>query len=329
MTEIESDFSSLQFSTGDLPERTRIEALRDAYSQTILNCDFAPWRDNPIHFTLALSRFPGLGLAAGVCSPVVSERTSKHVLGDDLVLNVTLRGARTVRQLGREAELREGEAVISTSSDPGVVTIHAPSRFVSVRVPRLALAPLVTDLDAILVKPLAADTPAMRLLVHYVRAIQDTDLAATAQTGHTIVAHVHDLMGLALGATRDAAAIAQAGGVRAARLEAIKSHIIAHLGHADLSVTAVAARHQVSARYIQMLFEIEGTTFSEFVLSRRLARAHRLLSDPRHAARTISTLAFEAGFGDLSYFNRVFRRLYGATPSDIRHIARDAAAGAK
>ncbi|RUU46363.1 AraC family transcriptional regulator [Mesorhizobium sp. M6A.T.Ca.TU.002.02.2.1] len=38
----------------------------------------------------------------------------------------------------------------------------------------------------------------------------------------------------------------------------------------------------------------------------------------RDADWTISSIAFEAGFGDLSYFHRAFRRLYGATPSDIR-----------
>jgi AraC-like DNA-binding protein len=32
----------------------------------------------------------------------------------------------------------------------------------------------------------------------------------------------------------------------------------------------------------------------------------------------ISTIAFEAGFGDLSYFNLAFRRRYRQTPSDIR-----------
>ena len=60
------------------------------------------------------------------------------------------------------------------------------------------------------------------------------------------------------------------------------------------------------------------TTFSEFVRGRRLARAHRMLTDPRCADRSISTIAFEVGFGDLSYFNHAFRRLYGATPSDVR-----------
>jgi AraC-like DNA-binding protein len=43
-----------------------------------------------------------------------------------------------------------------------------------------------------------------------------------------------------------------------------------------------------------------------------------LLSDPRLADRTIGSIAFDVGFGDLSYFNRTFRRRYGATPGEIR-----------
>jgi len=84
----------------------------------------------------------------------------------------------------------------------------------------------------------------------------------------------------------------------------------------------VAARQGISPRYVQMLFEAEGTTFSQYVLNRRLALAHRLLTDPRHARSTITAIAFEAGFGDLSSFNHVFRRAYGATPSDVRAAVR-------
>jgi len=60
---------------------------------------------------------------------------------------------------------------------------------------------------------------------------------------------------------------------------------------------------------------------SRFVLERRLARAHRMLTDLRLAQRSISSVAFEVGFGDLSYFNRAFRRCYGATPSEVRRSA--------
>jgi AraC-like DNA-binding protein len=38
----------------------------------------------------------------------------------------------------------------------------------------------------------------------------------------------------------------------------------------------------------------------------------------RHAAMTVNAIALVAGFGDLSHFNRSFRRRYGATPSDVR-----------
>jgi AraC-like DNA-binding protein len=43
-----------------------------------------------------------------------------------------------------------------------------------------------------------------------------------------------------------------------------------------------------------------------------------MLSNPLLAERTISTIAYETGFGDLSHFNRAFRRRYGETPSDVR-----------
>ena len=89
---------------------------------------------------------------------------------------------------------------------------------------------------------------------------------------------------------------------------AIKSDIEAHLADGNLSPGAVAGRQKVSDSYIRKLFEGEGTSFSQFVLARRLVRAHRMLTDRRWAERSIAWIAFEVGFGDLSYFNRTFKR---------------------
>ncbi|MGH8717980.1 MAG: helix-turn-helix domain-containing protein [Burkholderiales bacterium] len=130
-----------------------------------------------------------------------------------------------------------------------------------------------------------------------------------------------DLIALALGARRDGAAIAN--GRRAARLRAIKADILENLGSVELTVTAVALRQRVTPRYIHMLFETEGVTFSEFVLGERLMSTHRMLCDPRFAGLSVSAIAFGAGFGDLSYFNRTFRRRFRATPSELRNSLRD------
>jgi AraC-like DNA-binding protein len=109
---------------------------------------------------------------------------------------------------------------------------------------------------------------------------------------------------------------------RDARLQAIKADIAAHIQLEGLTVGVVAARQHISARYVQMLFKSEGTTFSHFVLRQRLALAKRMLTDRRYDSWTICAIAMEAGFGDLSYFDHAFRRLYAASPSEARALVR-------
>ena len=64
---------------------------------------------------------------------------------------------------------------------------------------------------------------------------------------------------------------------------------------------------------------------TEYVLDQRLALAHRLLSDPRRASEKIHRSRSPAGFSNLSYFYRAFRRRYDLLPSDVRAQARDCA----
>jgi AraC-like DNA-binding protein len=54
------------------------------------------------------------------------------------------------------------------------------------------------------------------------------------------------------------------------------------------------------------------------VLDRRLDRARRMLRDPRLSHLKINEIALEAGFPDLSHFNRSFRARFGGTPSTVR-----------
>jgi AraC-like DNA-binding protein len=167
-------------------------------------------------------------------------------------------------------------------------------------------------------RPIPHGTGTLNLLTNYVGALIDDPILATPDMRQLVVNQLCDLIAVTLGATRDATAVAEARGIRVARLRAIKDDIEAHLADADLSPTAVAKRQKISDSYIRKLFEGDGTTFSEFVLGRRLARAYRMLTDRRWADRNIASIAFDAGFGDLSYFNRTFKRLYGSVPSEFR-----------
>ena len=187
------------------------------------------------------------------------------------------------------------------------------------RLPRAALAGNVTNLEDTYCRRIPRDTPGLVLLKRYLALLEDEPAALTdSSLQHSAVTHVYDLLAKTLGATRDAAAIAEGRGVRAARMKMIKNDIARHLTDARLSVHTVAAHHKVSPRCIQRLFDESGSTFTEYVMEQRLERAHRLLGDPKLSDRTLTSIAFAAGFNDLSHFQRRFRRRYGAPPSDFR-----------
>jgi AraC-like DNA-binding protein len=164
-------------------------------------------------------------------------------------------------------------------------------------------------------------TEALNLLTNYARPLLDDQTLATPDLRRLVVAHVHDLIALALGATRDAADVARCGGVQAARLRSARAYIMENSGNQNLSIAMVAAHLGVSPRYLQKLFENEDCTFSAFLLGQRLVQAHRMLTSPKFDQCKVSAIAYDAGFGDLSYFNRCFRRRYGATPRDVREAA--------
>jgi transcriptional regulator GlxA family with amidase domain len=86
----------------------------------------------------------------------------------------------------------------------------------------------------------------------------------------------------------------------------------------DVTLDMIAARHQMSRRSIQRVFEKAGTTFQEHLLTLRLENAHRRLRDPRYRNTSILEIARACGFGDISHFNHAFRRKFGTTPSKLR-----------
>jgi AraC-like DNA-binding protein len=181
------------------------------------------------------------------------------------------------------------------------------------------VAPLIVERESVGMRVVPRGTEAVTLLARYVGAMLDATLPTSTEVCRAVASHLHDLVALSAGATLDGAAVARARGVRAARLKAIKADITSSFLDETLTVSAIAARHGVTPRYVHKLFENEGVTYTQFVLQHRLDWALRMLRDPRCSARRISDIAYDAGFSDLSYFNRVFRRRYEATPSEIRN----------
>jgi AraC-like DNA-binding protein len=319
MNSVLADAQPLHYATAELPMRDRVPFWRDVFAKKVVQVDIEPEVDIPFEASAAMRLLPGIGILSPCHStPAHLRRTAGLVAdGDDSVAILVNLGGRIVGyQREREAALAAGDAMVFLHAEPAGMRCSRTS-YMSVLVPHKVAAGSMRDVEAAAMLRIPADNEALRLLVSYVQLLPKELRGATSELGHSIATHIQDLFVLALGATRDAAKLAHGRGLRAARLQAIKADILNNLD-SSISVTVVAKRACVTPRYVQLLFESEGTTFSEYVLERRLARVHRILVDQRFAHRIIADIVYDCGFGDLSYFNRTFRRRYGATPSDIR-----------
>jgi AraC-like DNA-binding protein len=324
MEEPSTDISTFRFSTDELPERDRVPMIREVFGRLHARIDLAPATDQPSHFRFVAKVLPGLAISSYAATPLIVQRTRELLMdgNDDVLVTASSVAGNTSSHLGRELVTNAGDAVPFSTADTSVTSTVATSHCRVISLQRRVLATLVPDLEDRFMRPIPSANEALKLLTGYLRLFADRQNSVSPELRHVAVGHVYDLAALAIGASRDATETAKNGGLRAARLHAIKTDVLASLSRHDLTLAEIALRHGVSPRYVQMLFEREGMTFSQFLLDRRLTRAHRMLSDPQFAGRTISAIAYASGFGDLSHFNRAFRRRYGESPSDVRTSGR-------
>ena len=176
------------------------------------------------------------------------------------------------------------------------------------------------DLDDLAGRPLNTRNPTISHLAHYMNLLAgeigaDHSPPLAEHIGSTLL----DLIALALAGNRDAAECARLRGRPAARLKSILAELRA--GYADPQFTPhrVAATLGLSTRYVQDLLHANGPSFSARVLGLRLQQARRMLLDSRHDRMRVSDIALACGFNEVSYFNRCYRKRFGAAPLDHRN----------
>ena len=99
-------------------------------------------------------------------------------------------------------------------------------------------------------------------------------------------------------------------------MQPVIDHINANLDK-TLPVEELAAVCGLSRAHFSRIFaECEGLPPAEFVLQKRMQHATKLLTNA--AFLPIKEVAIMTGFDDANYFSKVFRRIYGASPTEFR-----------
>ena len=84
----------------------------------------------------------------------------------------------------------------------------------------------------------------------------------------------------------------------------------------EISLSLLAGRAGCSPSHFSRLFSHEvGMPVSEFINRARIRKACLLL---RQGDRSISDIAYDVGYNNISFFNRYFRKLMNMTPREYR-----------
>jgi AraC-like DNA-binding protein len=165
-------------------------------------------------------------------------------------------------------------------------------------------------------RPVSGDPQVLALLARYLEILEDTSAPGTAELQDLAAAHVQDLLALALRRVCEPAEIAAGNCRRAVRRQAILAEIAAGFADPEFSLAEVAKKLAISPRYVQHVLHDTGRSFTERITELRLNKARAMLA--RDHTHKVVDIAYDCGFGDVSHFNRCFRRRFGAAPSKFR-----------
>jgi len=311
----------LQFRISSAPFAAsgQLDDFIEVWGRKMMRFAIEPLDSQPLRIDAVLRSLPDFAMASGLRSPMRVLRNPELIDNDDLHLLVVAQGAGELHQRGRLASICDGEAVLTDNGSPAIFVMPAQCSTITYRFSRNLLRHRIGHIDDLVARPIQRDHQVLRLLTGYAAVLKDQSALATAELRRAVSDHMHDLAALLFGARAEPRL---AEGLRAARLKAMKDDISRRLADGSLSVGEIARSQQISERYIRQLFAEDGTTFTDFVRDSRLSRAHRILTDVTAAHRPINAIAYECGFNDLSYFNRVFRQRYDKTPSEARGAAK-------
>jgi AraC family transcriptional regulator len=89
--------------------------------------------------------------------------------------------------------------------------------------------------------------------------------------------------------------------------------------HQPIDLERAAATSGLSAfHFLRVFHKVLGVTPHQYLVRSRLRRAAALLADD---ARSITDVAYDVGFADLSNFVRTFHRAAGVSPRGFRRMA--------
>jgi AraC-like DNA-binding protein len=234
---------------------------------------------------------------------------------DTLNLQVQSTGRSLTRYGERDCLLEPGDFMLYDPSQPFTLEFTEPTQAVVVRLPVAAAEQRMPGLRQLAGIPVRGSHGGGALLSGFVlnawSQLKSDDDIAWADAMSDALWPLLDM------AYADLRRVEEDDGPRERRRREVLRFIEAQLCDPELSARMIADELGISTRYVQMVFARLGTTPSAYIQARRLDHA---ATEIRRLGRhcSITDVAYDSGFNDLSSFCRAFRRKFGVAARDYR-----------
>ena len=227
-------------------------------------------------------------------------------------------GLTTLAQSDRQAFLAKGDLAILDSTHEYVVDAQQGFEALWVRVPRHRIEGRLAHHNRLMAERIDGSMGVGRLASVMLRSALREAPRIVATDANRITNAILDLIGMSLSSRVPHLTRFSRSGQ--STLRKIQQYIEEHLDDEDLTLSSLARANLVSARYVNRLFMREGVSAARWIRMRRLERCRADLEDPEKRHLSISEIAFNHGFGNISSFNRAFKARFHITPIALRNV---------
>lgn len=305
-----------RFSTSDAPAHRRVALWNEHASRAMTGLRVEPPRLTEFDAAYEAAQMQEVGF-------VEARSTRAHVThlpvcGADpaYLIHLQRTGTSLNRQAGREVTLRPGDFVLCDLAQPCALDLSDDNTMLVLRIPAASLRRRMANPELFTNLHMRGDRGASSLASRFAALLWDS---REAEAGPTATAKAAEaLCDLISAAFQEARPQAEGSSARVLHRLRIQRHIEARLFDPDLTPASLAAELRISPRYLHRVFSTEEESIGKLILRKRLEACRAALADPRQAPKTISTIAYERGFNNTTYFARAFRDRYGVSPSEHR-----------
>jgi AraC family transcriptional activator of tynA and feaB len=242
---------------------------------------------------------------------------------DEVMICRQAAGRLVLEQEGRDALLDPGDMALLDPSLPYTGEFSADSRLLVVKVPRQQLEAYLGPIRAVTARTLRPVEAEIGLTSSFLAMLPSFVDSLSPLAQEPVRNQTMDLIALSLGKAAGEKAPG-ASSVRALVRMKVRAAIEARLHEPQIDLRSVAAAAGVSLRYANVALAEESTSISRVIQERRLARCRKALEDPAQSHRTVSDIAYNWGFSDMTHFGRRFRAAFGQLPSEYRRSLNNA-----